>query len=157
MISDDLWQRRLKIIKEHMDTEVTQEFDLILATFNGHPHYEIVPTGQVFDGGDEVMGYYQTSRAAFPDLRHGNVRCHVADDTICGGTNLGDFYGMPPTETRSVCQPSRCSSSTTTAARAGCGRLRPVSRVVGIRAGGRRDRGARVRRGWMTVCDNPCM
>jgi hypothetical protein len=28
---------------------VTQEFDLTLATFNGHPPYEIVPTGQVFD------------------------------------------------------------------------------------------------------------
>jgi steroid delta-isomerase-like uncharacterized protein len=102
MISDDLRQRRLKIIKEHMDTEVTQEFDLTLATFNGHPHYEIVPTGQVFDGAGEVMGYYQTSRAAFPDLRHGNVRCHVADDTIIVefdllGTNLGEFYGMPPT------------------------------------------------------------
>jgi hypothetical protein len=34
MISDDLRQRRLKIINEHMDTEVTQEFDLTLATFN---------------------------------------------------------------------------------------------------------------------------
>ena len=102
MISDDLRQRRLKVIKEHMDTEVTQEFDLTLATFNGHPHYEIVPTGQVFDGAEEVMGYYQTSRAAFPDLRHGNVRYHVADDTIIvefdlRGTNLGEFYGMPPT------------------------------------------------------------
>ncbi len=102
MISDDLRQRRLKIIKEHMDTEVTQEFDLTLATFNGHPPYEIVPTGQVFDGADEVMGYYQTSRTAFPDLRHGNVRCHVADDAVIVefdllGTNLGEFYGMPPT------------------------------------------------------------
>jgi steroid delta-isomerase-like uncharacterized protein len=102
MISDDLRQRRLKIIKEHMDTEVAQDFDRTLATFSGHPHYEIVPTGQVFDGAEEVMGYYQTSRTAFPDLRHGNVRYHVADDTIIVefdllGTNLGEFYGMPPT------------------------------------------------------------
>ena len=101
MVSDDLRQRRLKVIKEHMDTEVTGEFGLTLATFNGHPHYEIVPTGQVFDGAEEVMGYYQTSRAAFPDLRHSNVRCHVADDTVIVefdllGTNLGEFYGMPP-------------------------------------------------------------
>jgi len=34
--------------------------------------------------------------------RHGNVRYHVADDTIIVefdllGTNLGEFYGMPPT------------------------------------------------------------
>ena len=102
MLSDELRQRRLALIEEHMNTEVTKEFDRTLATFNGHPHYEIVPTGQVFDGADEVMGYYRTSRAAFPDLRHGNVRCHVADDTIIVefdllGTNLGEFYGMPPT------------------------------------------------------------
>ena len=102
MISDDLRKRRLKIIKEHMDTEVTQEFDLTLATFNGHPRYEIVPTGQVFDGADEVMSYYRTTQAAFPDQRHGNVRCHVADDTVIVefdllGTNLGELYGMPPT------------------------------------------------------------
>ena len=33
MISDDLRQRRLALIREHMDTEVTQEFDATLATF----------------------------------------------------------------------------------------------------------------------------
>jgi hypothetical protein len=97
MISDELRQRRLKVIKEHMDTEVTHEFDLTLATFNGHPRYEIVPTGQVFDGADEVMGYYRTSRTAFPDLRHGNVRCHVADDAVIVEFDLlGGHYRKPP-------------------------------------------------------------
>lgn len=80
MIDDDLRQRRLEVISEHMDTEVTQEFDRTLATFNGHPRYEIMPTGQVFDGDDEVMGYYRMTRTAFPDQRHDNVRYHVTDD-----------------------------------------------------------------------------
>ena len=102
MIDDDLRQRRLEVIRIHMDTEVTQEFDRTLATFNGHPHYEIMPTGQVFDGDDEVMGYYRTTRTAFPDQRHDDVRVHVADDAVITefdllGTNLGDFYGLPPT------------------------------------------------------------
>lgn len=102
MISDDLRQRRLDLVAEHFRTEVTQEFDLTLATFNGHPHYEIMATGQVFDGADEVMGYYRTTRTAFPDQRHDNVRFHVADDAIIAefdllGTNRGPFYGMPPT------------------------------------------------------------
>ena len=102
MITDDLRQRRLEIIREHMDTEVTQEFDRTLATFNGHPRYEIMPTGQVFDGDDEVMGYYRLTRTAFPDQRHDNVRYHVTDDTVIVefdllGTNLGEFYGLPPT------------------------------------------------------------
>jgi steroid delta-isomerase-like uncharacterized protein len=102
MIADDLRQRRLEVISEHMDTEVTQEFDRTLATFNGHPRYEIMPTGQVFDGDEEVMGYYRMTRTAFPDQRHDNVRYHVTDETVIVefdllGTNLGEFYGLPPT------------------------------------------------------------
>ena len=102
MITEELRQRRLEIIEEHFRSEVTQEFDLTLGTFNGHPHYEIMATGQVFDGDDEVMGYYQLTRTAFPDQRHDNVRIHVADDAVITefdllGTNLGEFYGMPPT------------------------------------------------------------
>ncbi len=102
MLSDELRQRRLALIEEHMNTEVTKEFDRTLATFNGHPHYEIMATGQVFDGDDEVMGYYRTTRTAFPDQRHDNVRYHVTDDAVITefdllGTNLGEFYGMPPT------------------------------------------------------------
>lgn len=101
MIDDDLRRRRLEIISEHMDTEVTQDFDRTLATFNGHPRYEITATGQIFDD-DEVMGYYRMTRTAFPDQRHDNVRYHVTDDTVIVefdllGTSLGEFYGYPPT------------------------------------------------------------
>jgi len=102
MISEELRQRRVAVIKEHMDTEVTHEFDRTLATFNGHPHYEIMATGQVFDGDGDVMSYYRTTRTAFPDQRHDNSRLHVADDAVIVefdllGTNLGEFYGLPPT------------------------------------------------------------
>ena len=99
---DDLRQRRLAVLEEHFASEVDQEFDRTLATFNGHPHYEIMATGQVFDGDDEVMGYYRTTRTAFPDQRHDDVRLHFADDAVIAefdllGTNLGEFYGLAPT------------------------------------------------------------
>ena len=102
MVSDELRRRRLDVIKEHMDTEVTHDFDRTLQTFHGRPRYEIMATGQVFDGADEVMGYYRTTRTAFPDQRHDNVRYHVADDAVLVefdllGTNLGEFYALPPT------------------------------------------------------------
>ncbi len=106
MITDALRERRLDVIRVHMDTEVTKEFDKTLATFKsesgGRPHYEIMATGQVFDGDDQVMAYYLTTRTAFPDQRHDNVRFHVADDSVIVefdllGTNLGEFYGLPPT------------------------------------------------------------
>ena len=102
MISDDLRQCRLAVIKEHFDSEVSQDFEITLATFNCHPHYEIMATGEIYDGDAEVMGYYKTTRTAFPDQRHENVRIHVADETVITefdllGTNLGEFFGMPPT------------------------------------------------------------
>jgi steroid delta-isomerase-like uncharacterized protein len=106
VISEELRQTRLAVIKEHMDTEVTHDFDRTLATFKsesgGRPHYEIMATGQVFDGDGDVMGYYRTTRTAFPDQRHDNSRFHVADDAVIVefellGTNLGEFYGLPPT------------------------------------------------------------
>jgi steroid delta-isomerase-like uncharacterized protein len=97
-----LRERREQVVREHFVSETEQQFDRTLATFNGHPHYEIVPTGQVFDGDDEVMDYYLTTRTAFPDQRHENVRLHFANDAVIAefdllGTNLGDFYGRKPT------------------------------------------------------------
>jgi steroid delta-isomerase-like uncharacterized protein len=104
MVDDALRARRLEVIDEHFRSEVDQEFERTLATFGEHgtPHYEIVPTGQVFDGPDEVMEYYRTTRTAFPDQRHDDVRLHVADDAVIAefqllGTNTGPFYGLEPT------------------------------------------------------------
>ena len=102
MISEDPRSRRLAVIEEHFRSEAAQEFQATLATFNGHPHYEIMATGEVFDGEGEVMGYYKTTRTAFPDQRHDNVRLHVAEDAVIAefellGTNLGELYGLPPT------------------------------------------------------------
>lgn len=102
MIDDDLRERRLAVIREHFASEVDKEFDRTLATFAGRPHYEIVPTGAVYDGDEEVLAYHRNQRTAFPDQRHENVVTHVADDAVITefdllGTNLGDFMGLPPT------------------------------------------------------------
>lgn len=92
----------MAVLEEHFRTEVAQEFERTLATFTGHPRYELMATGQIFDGVEEVMAYYRSSRASFPDQRHDNARFHVAEDTIVAefdllGTNAGDFLGLPPT------------------------------------------------------------
>lgn len=102
MSNTELRERRLAVLEEHFASEVAQDFDATLATFNGHPHYEIVATGQVYDGDDEVLAYHRAQRTAFPDQRHEHVRYHFADDSVVTefdllGTNLGEFYGMEPT------------------------------------------------------------
>jgi steroid delta-isomerase-like uncharacterized protein len=103
MTTDDLKARRLAVLEEHFRSEVDHDWDACLATFNGRPHYEIMATGQVYDGDEEVLAYHRNQRTAFPDQRHENVRFHVADDDVVVaefdllGTNLGEFYGMEPT------------------------------------------------------------
>ena len=36
-----------------MQSENVHEFDVTMATFD-HPRYEIIPTGEIYDGPDEV-------------------------------------------------------------------------------------------------------
>lgn len=102
-VDTDLRERRLALLEEHFTSEVDKEFERTLATFASNPRYEIMATGQVYDGDDEVLAYHRNQRTAFPDQRHENVRFHVADDhTVIAefdllGTNLGEFYGLPPT------------------------------------------------------------
>src|SRR5437763_1948193 len=71
MLSDQsLRERREAVVREHMESENRHEFDVTMATF-GHPRYEIVPTGAVYDGEEEGARYFAESRAAFPEPRDG--------------------------------------------------------------------------------------
>ncbi|WP_417622940.1 ester cyclase [Parasphingorhabdus sp.] len=102
-MTDRLRERRLALLDEHFASEVEQAFDRTLATFADTPRYEIIPTGQVHEGAEEVLAYHRAQRTAFPDQRHENVRFHVSDrDSIVAefdllGTNLGEFAGSPAT------------------------------------------------------------
>jgi steroid delta-isomerase-like uncharacterized protein len=98
----DLRDTRERIVREHMDSENTHDFDVTLATFAEHPRYEIVPTGEVYDGADAVNRYYQETRTAFPDQRNEVIALHHADDAVIAefwlrGTHEGEFRGVSPT------------------------------------------------------------
>lgn len=99
----ELEQRRLAVLQQHFQSEVDHDWDTCIGTFNGHPRYEIMPTGQVFDGEAAVRRYHQRQREAFPDQRHEHARFHfAADDTVIAefdllGTNSGPLLGQPPT------------------------------------------------------------
>jgi len=97
----ELRNRRDAVIREHMESENRLDFDATIATFT-HPRYELIGTGQVFDGTDEVMDYYRSSRAAFPDQRNLIHTLRHADDAVIVefdllGTHTGDFLGVAPT------------------------------------------------------------
>lgn len=84
-----------------MESENTHDFDVTMATFE-HPRYEIVPTGDVYDGPEAVATYYRITRAAFPDQRNENSTFWVSEDAIIVefdllGTHRGELRGIPPT------------------------------------------------------------
>lgn len=101
LLDGELRAHREGVVREHMGSENTHDFDVTLATFE-HPRYEIVATGQVMDGPDEVMAYYAQTRAAFPDQRNELIAMHHADDAVIVeftlmGTHQGSLFGEPVT------------------------------------------------------------
>ncbi|MCW2966264.1 MAG: hypothetical protein JWM71_36, partial [Solirubrobacteraceae bacterium] len=96
---------------EHMESENRHEFDVTMATFH-HPRYEIVPTGEVYDGPEEVARYFDETRTAFPDQRNELIALHHADDAVIAeftllGTHEGLLRGIPATGRSFSC---RCCS-----------------------------------------------
>lgn len=98
----DLRARREAIVREHMESENRHDFDATIATFK-HPRYEIIPTGDVYDGEEAVRGYFASSRSAFPDQRNELRALYHADDAVIVefdllGTHKGALRGViPPT------------------------------------------------------------
>ncbi len=108
MVDSDLRRRREALVREHMESENTHDFDVTLGTFS-HPRYEIVPTGDVFDGPDAVRRYFEESRAAFPDQRNELIALHHADDAVIvefdlKGTHRGSLRGVPATGKEFTCR-----------------------------------------------------
>jgi steroid delta-isomerase-like uncharacterized protein len=100
-VATDIRQRREDIVREHMESENRHEFDVTLGTFD-HPRYELIGTGDVYDGPQEVMAYFDESRTAFPDQRNELLALHHADgavivEAMLYGTHDGPFRGLPPT------------------------------------------------------------
>jgi steroid delta-isomerase-like uncharacterized protein len=88
-------------VREHMDSENCHDFDATIGTF-AHPRYEIIPTGDVFDGEQDVRRYYAESRAAFPDQRNELIALHHTDDGVVVefdllGSHLGRLRSLAPT------------------------------------------------------------
>ena len=100
-VDAELRRKREELVIEHMETENRHEYEATIETFD-HPRYELVGTGEVFDGPEEVARYFEESRTAFPDQRNELLALHHADDAVIVeanlfGTHEGPFRGLPPT------------------------------------------------------------
>lgn len=101
----DLGERRIRTVRNHMALEMEYDWDAVIATFDGHPRYEMA-TGQVFDGDEAVRGYFTASRSVFPDQGNEIIAIAHVDDTVLvefwlTGTHQGEIRVgekiIPPT------------------------------------------------------------
>jgi predicted ester cyclase len=108
MSLEDLRARRETIVREHMADEIDHAWDKVLETFP-HPHYEIIATGAVHDGREDVQRYYTSSRETFPDQRNTLLSLRHIDDGIVvefilEGTQKGPLGPLPATGRPFACQ-----------------------------------------------------
>ncbi len=60
-------ERREAIVREHVEAENRHDGEATIATFD-HPRYEIIATGEIFDGASEVQSFSDENYGAFPDF-----------------------------------------------------------------------------------------
>jgi ketosteroid isomerase-like protein len=80
-IDEDLRQRREAVVLEHMRSENEHRFDDTIATFD-HPHYELIASGQVYDGEAAVREYYRSGRALVPDQRNELIAMYHSESGV---------------------------------------------------------------------------
>lgn len=90
---EDLAERRLRVVRDHMALECVHDWDGVIATFE-HPRYEMYGAGAVFDGEAAVRGYFAASRTPFPDQGNEIIAIAHGGDTVLvefwlTGTHLG--------------------------------------------------------------------
>ena len=79
--------RREEVVRRHMEAENVHDFDTVIATF-AHPRYELMASGRVFDGEDEVRRYFASSRRTFPDQRNEAAVLRLVDDGVVAEFDL---------------------------------------------------------------------
>jgi steroid delta-isomerase-like uncharacterized protein len=95
---------RERIVREHVDAENRRDVAGTVATFAA-PRYEVIPTGEVYDGADAVTRMLDETMHAFPDLEITTQAMHHAEDAVLvevtfAGTHSAAWRGLPATGKR---------------------------------------------------------
>ncbi len=93
-------RRIKKLWVRHSIAEDRRDIDGLIATLAPTCTYEIVPTGQRWDGHDGARAFYTDLFAAFPDNRFALSEIVVGPQGVfevatLTGTNLGPWAGVP--------------------------------------------------------------
>jgi predicted ester cyclase len=94
-------RRIKKLWVRHSIAEDARDIDGLIATLAPDCAYELVPTGQRWDGHEGARRFYTELFAAFPDNRFALSEIVVGPQGVfevatLTGTNLGPWAGVPP-------------------------------------------------------------
>jgi steroid delta-isomerase-like uncharacterized protein len=100
-LDEALRKKREEICIGHMTAENAHAFDEAIEFFD-RPRYELMATGEVYDGAFELGRLMHENVTAFPDFHYDFDRVHHADDAIVvegtfRGTHEGTWRGLPAT------------------------------------------------------------
>jgi predicted ester cyclase len=101
-ITPELYDRIRRLWIRHSIAEDRRDVSGLLATLADNCVYEVMPTGQRWEGHDGARAFYESFLGAFPDVRF------ELQDIVLGpqgvmevaqmtGTHRGEWAGVPPT------------------------------------------------------------
>jgi len=100
MTGEQLRRAREAIVRRHMEVENAGDADALVATFH-HPRYDLVSSGIVRDGAEQVREHVHGLKAALPGCVVEGVAFHYADhavivETRTRGPHTGTWNGIAP-------------------------------------------------------------
>ena len=100
-MTSSLRQLREATVHEHMEAENAHDFGRCIAAFS-HPRYEIVATGEVWDGHSGVKTLLNENKKGFSNFRFEPEVMHHSDKAVIvegrfSGTHDGSWRGLPAT------------------------------------------------------------
>lgn len=104
-ITPELYDKIRRLWIDHSKAEDARDLDGLIATLSETCVYEIIPTGQRWEGHDGARNFYLTFLGAFPDV-HFDLQDivigpqGVIEVTQMTGTHQGEWAGIKPTGRR---------------------------------------------------------
>jgi steroid delta-isomerase-like uncharacterized protein len=100
-LDEALRKEREEICLAHMAAENAHRFDEAIGFF-ARPRYELMATGEIYEGPSELGGLMRENVTAFPDFHYDFDHIHHADHVIVvegmfRGTHQGTWRGLPAT------------------------------------------------------------
>ncbi|HET8930774.1 MAG TPA: ester cyclase [Acidimicrobiales bacterium] len=92
--ADVVTAEREEVLRRHLDAERSGDPEMILGTF-AHPRYELVGSGRVYDGTDEVRTYLVERAHAFPDLATEVISFWHSPEVVSSELWLSGVYRGP--------------------------------------------------------------